>query len=182
MHYLIFSFFICAFYFFIKMMDHDFSFGYDIFYALFAFCFFIFIHQNEIIDDIKSRIKQKKYDDFFNYLYSSHFDFAENYMLQISHNVAPFYDNEFEYYTNLIFITIPKDDLFLTLNNLQTFYKNLAKDKFLYYDLPDKLILENYYKDYLWIFSFKNEDISETILLKIYNPNDNLIKIGLRLY
>lgn len=182
MFYLIFSFFICAFYFFSRMTYYDFSFGYDIFYALLAFCFFIFIHQHKIIYDIKSRINQKKYDKFFNHLYSSHFDFAENHLLQISHNVAPFYDSELEYHTNLVFITIPKDNLFLTLNNLQTFYKNLAKDKSLYYDLPDKLILENYFKDYLWIFSFKNENISKTILLKIYNPNDELIRIGLRLY
>lgn len=181
MRYLIFSFIICTFYFFSRMADYDFSFRYDLFYALFAFCFFIFIHQNEIIYDIKSRIRQKRYNKFYSYLYSSHFDFAENYMLQISHNIAPFYDSDFEYCINLIFITIPKDDLFSTLNNLQTFYKNLAKDKFLYYDLPDKLIFENYYKDYQWIFSFKNKDISIIILLKIYNPNDDLIKIGLRL-
>lgn len=182
MIHLIFFFFGSAFYFFSKMTYHDFSLKYDFFYALFAFCFFIFIHQHKIIDDIKSRINKKRSNKFYSYLYSSHFDFAENYMLQISHNIAPFYDSDFEYSTELLFITVPKDDLFSTLNNLQTFYKNLAKDKFLYYDIPDKLILENYYKDYLWIFSFKNKDLSKTILLKIYNPNDDLIKIGLRFY
>lgn len=179
MHYLIFSFFICAFYFFSKMMDHDFSFGYDIFYALFAFCFLIFIHQHKIINNIKSRINQKKYDKFFNHLYSSHFDFAKNHMLQISHNVAPFYDSDFLYNNNLVFLFVHKNNLDSILNQLQEFYKNLAKDKLIYWDKPDNLTLESYCKTYNKIFSFKNKSLNHLILMKIYNPNDDLIRIGL---
>ncbi|MGL5229183.1 MAG: hypothetical protein ACRC8F_00040 [Cetobacterium sp.] len=179
MFYLIFFFFGCAFYFFSGMTNYNFSFRYYLFYALFAFCFFIFIHKYKIVDNIKSKINKKKYDDFFNYLYSSHFNFAENHTLQISHNVAPFYDSDFLYNNNLVFLFVHKNNLGSILNQLQEFYKNLAKDQLIYWDKPDNLTLENYYKTYNKIFSFKNKSLNHLILMKIYNPNDDLIRIGL---